>query len=263
MCIASSVGRRGQNGRLDVKTVQLMLNLNLSRIIPLRALDEDGKIDSRTINAIEEFQRRILHQKKPDGRVDPGGATLRALRKGMLLGFTKEKLKGTFINATNHNINRYFYILRQKMRENDIYTPRRVAHFLAQLGKESGELRTAEEDGSGDQYEGDVDLGNTHPGDGRRFKGRGLIQLTGRYNYTNYSHARGKDYLKGDRPKLLATNPHVAVDVSCWFWKIKHLNRLADADDVMAITKTINGGYAGITERRAILSRAKCFFPVR
>jgi putative chitinase len=86
-------------------------------------------------------------------------------------------------------------------------------------------------------YEGRGDLGNTQPGDGRRFKGRGLIQLTGRANYEEYGQAKGRNFVDGDNYKLLATDPELAVDVACWFWKTRGLNALADADDVRAVTR--------------------------
>jgi putative chitinase len=104
------------------------------------------------------------------------------------------------------------------MLESGISTPLRMAHFLAQLAHESGELRYAEEIASGDAYEGRADLGNSEPGDGRRFKGRGLIQLTGRFNYEAYGKTRGKDYTVSNKTDLLANDPFIAVDVSCWYW---------------------------------------------
>ena len=123
-------------------------------------------------------------------------------------------------------------------------------------------MRFSEEIASGAEYEGRVDLGNTQPGDGVRFKGRGLIQLTGRANYTKYGKARHRDFTTGDNPKLIATRPALAVDVACWFWKQHKLNALADRDDVTAVTQVINGGLNGLADREAKLARAK-FFLVR
>ena len=110
---------------------------------------------------------------------------------------------------------------------------------------------------SGEAYEGK--LGNNQPGDGPRFKGRGLIQLTGRDNYNAYGKAKGIDYTTQAAAKLLATNPVVAVDVACWFWTLLSLNALADKDDVTEITKKINGGFNGLEKRKAFLARAKFF----
>jgi len=145
------------------------------------------------------------------------------------------------------------------MLESGISTPLRMAHFLAQLAHESGELRYAEEIASGDAYEGRADLGNSEPGDGRRFKGRGLIQLTGRSNYEAYGKTRGKDYTVSNKTDLLANDPFIAVDVSCWYWVENDLNSLADRDDIRAVTQAINGGYNGLEDRKAKLERAKFF----
>src|SRR5512134_1807593 len=108
----------------------------------------------------------------------------------MPAGFTREKLWAIMIEAVEAQLDRYFEPLAEAMPANDINTPLRIAHFLAQLGHESGDLRYSEELASGIAYEGRLDLGNTQPGDGMRFKGRGLIQLTGRANYTRYGQAR-------------------------------------------------------------------------
>ncbi|MEW6381869.1 MAG: glycoside hydrolase family 19 protein [bacterium] len=259
MCISKSVGRNGVNNKDDVKTVQIILNLNIDKLIPLRPLVEDGLIGSHTINAIEEFQRRVVRMAKPDGRIEPDGTTLRHLRKGMPSHFSEAKLRGIVIRATSVNIARYYNALNLKMIESQITTPLRRAHFLAQIAHESGDLRYSEEVASGEAYEGRLDLGNTQPGDGKRFKGRGLIQLTGRFNYKKYGDARGIDYTTDDNAKLLAADPYTAVDVSCWFWVKNNLNSLADRDDIMAVTKAVNGGYIGLEDRKAKLARAKFF----
>lgn len=262
ICISRSVGRNSANNKDDVKTVQILLNLNIDKLTPLRPLTEDGLVGNQTIGAIEEFQRRIVRMVKPDGRVDPSGTTLRQLREGMSSGFSEAKLRGIMIHATPVSVAKYYNALNQKMRENTINTPSRMAHFLAQIAHESGESRYCEEIASGEAYEGRADLRNTQPGDGKRFKGRGLIQLTGRSNYKKYGDARNKDYTTDNHANLLATDPHTAVDVSCWFWVEHDLNTLADRDDVMAVTRAINGGYNGLEDRKAKLARAK-FFLVR
>ncbi len=153
------------------------------------------------------------------------------------------------------DVDRYLPALNAGMAAREINTPLRVAHFLAQIGHESGHLRYAEEIADGSRYEGRADLGNTQPGDGRRFKGRGLIQLTGRANYAAYGAAIGRDLLADPTP--VATDPALAVDVACWFWASRGLNALADADDLERITRRVNGGLNGLADRRAILARAK------
>jgi predicted chitinase len=118
-------------------------------------------------------------------------------------------------------------------------------------------LRFRAEIGSGEAYEGRYDLGNTQPGDGRRFKGRGLIQLTGRANYREYGRAISQEAELLANPELLETDPDLCVDVAGWFWAKRNLNTLADADDLTRIIKRINGGLNGLEDRRRLLKRAK------
>ena len=132
--------------------------------------------------------------------------------------------------------------------------PLAVAHWLAQLAHESGQLRYVREIASGAAYEGRRDLGNTEPGDGVRFRGRGLIQLTGRANYTRYQDASG--LLVVAHPELLEKPEH-AADVSGWFWHWKTLGALVRSKDpVLAITRIINGGTNGLEDRRQYFTRA-------
>lgn len=144
--------------------------------------------------------------------------------------------------------------LNKYAKEFGIDSPQRWAHYLAQIAHESMELRYSEEIASGKAYEGRKDLGNVIKGDGVRFKGRGLIQLTGRTNYTTYKDFCGFDVVK--HPELLC-KPVGAVRSSMWFWHKKGLNELADRDEFMLITKKINGGTNGIEDRRKYLGRAK------
>lgn len=109
----------------------------------------------------------------------------------------------------------------------------------------------------GDEIMLEINLGNTHTGDGKRFKGRGLIQLTGRANYTEYGKENGKNYTTGDNPGLISTQALLACDVAGWFWEKNSLNNHADKDDVTKITKVINGGLNGFDDRKRILKAAK------
>ena len=138
--------------------------------------------------------------------------------------------------------------------EFDINTPLRWAHYLSQIMHESGGFRYSEEIASGKAYEGRKDLGNTQKGDGVKYKGRGLIQLTGRANYTKYKAYCGFDVVS--QPELLA-RPIGAVRSSMWFWKQKALNYYADRDEFVKITKRINGGTNGLKQRETYLKRAK------
>lgn len=160
-------------------------------------------------------------------------------------------------DATLAMIGRFAEPLAACMARYTIDSPLRQAHFLAQIGHESGQLRYTEEIASGQAYEGRRDLGNTRPGDGRRFKGRGLIQLTGRANYTAYGRAIEREAEILRAPEILADDAHLAADVAGWFWDRAKLNALADQDDVRAITRRINGGFNGLSDRAHLLTRAK------
>ena len=128
----------------------------------------------------------------------------------------------------------------------EINTARRQAAFLAQIAHESWGLHYTKEIASGIAYEGRKDLGNIEPGDGKKFKGRGLIQITGRFNYENCGEALGLDLI--EHPELLA-EPREACLSAGWFWKSHDLNRLADDQDFLGITKRINGGTTGYAKR--------------
>lgn len=133
-------------------------------------------------------------------------------------------------------------------------TPLRFAHFIGQCAKESGGFRYMEEIASGSAYENRLDLGNTQKGDGVRYKGRGSIQLTGRSNYRRVGRKIGLN-LEGN--PTLVSDPSVGMWVSIIFWSDKNLNKVADTDDVKAVTKIVNGGYNGLDERIIYTNRMK------
>lgn len=259
MCITASVGRLGINSPEDVKTVQVLLNLNLSQLTPLAVIAESGRTNIATFEGIEYFQARSRACDGSNGLVAVDSRTLQALRAGMPAGFVQGKLQGIMIRAPAPAVKTYFALFVQGMARSQINTPRRMAHFLAQLAHESAQLRRTSEIASGAGYEGREALGNTQPGDGRRFKGRGLIQITGRANYEAYGRFRRVDYTTDATSTLLATDPATSLDSACWFWRTRSLNGLADADNLNAITKRINGGTIGLTERRELLQRARFF----
>lgn len=136
-----------------------------------------------------------------------------------------------------------------------ISTPLRQMHFLSQCAWESDHFNTTQEYATGNAYNGRRDLGNTHPGDGPRFKGRGLIQLTGRANYA-YAAQELDDPGILDDPTDVWRFPRAAT-VSGWFWNRNGLNELADKDDVVAVTKRVNGGINGLDGREAALGHAR------
>jgi putative chitinase len=135
--------------------------------------------------------------------------------------------------------------------------PLRAAQFLAQTCHESDQFCTTVEYGDDAyfaRYDGRQDLGNTEPGDGARFRGRGLIQITGRTNYGTIGARLGLDLL--DNPDQ-AADPAISLRIACEFWKSRNLNDFADQDDELAVTWLVNGGFNGLTDRQAVLARAK------
>lgn len=139
------------------------------------------------------------------------------------------------------------------MAEFEINTPARQAAFIAQIAHESGGFRYVRELASGEAYERRSDLGNTEQGDGPRFKGRGLLQITGRANYAACGDALGLDLLA--HPELLEEPIHACRSAG-WFWQTRRLNARADAGDFIGITKRINGGTNGLADRVAYHGRA-------
>lgn len=143
------------------------------------------------------------------------------------------------------------------MAEYEIDSKYRRSAFLAQVAHESGRFMyvrelwgpTAAQAG----YEGRADLGNTRPGDGFKYRGRGLIQVTGRHNYALASEALGLDLLT--HPELLE-EPENAARSAGWFWKGHGCNGLADQQLFSAITRRINGGTNGAEDRVALYHRA-------
>ena len=175
-------------------------------------------------------------------------------------------------SAKEDNLGKYLLPLNNALAHYAINTPLRIAHFIAQVAQESGSFKYNEEiwpnpalnavgvatNGSSWQlrYEGRAELGNTHPGDGYKFRGRGLIQLTGRTNYEKYGESVKRELTSGNNPDLVA-QPDLAVDAAGWYWNSRNLNGYADKDDILSITKRINGGTLGLENRKAFLAKAK------
>jgi putative chitinase len=143
----------------------------------------------------------------------------------------------------------------------DIDTPARKAAFLAQVGHESGGMKWLVElwgpTPAQARYEGRIDLGNSQKGDGFKYRGRGLIQVTGRSNYKAASMAMATDFVED--PDLLA-QPEYAVRSAMWFWQSHGLNERADKGEFEKITRIINGGLNGFAERQALWAKAKKVF---
>ncbi len=151
--------------------------------------------------------------------------------------------------------------LNHEMKAKGINTSLKKAHFLAQLCAESGSLKYAEELASGTDYEGRSDLGNTEFGDGKKFKGRGLIQITGRTNYTTFGTYCGEDLITGANHKKVA-EPKYAVLSAIWYWSSRKLNQHADDDEFLEICYRVNGGFNGLQERAAYLKNGYQVFKI-
>ena len=171
-----------------------------------------------------------------------------------------------------------------------IDTPLRKAHFLSQLSHESGGLKYSEENLNYSAqalrsvfgkyfkskeiaeeyarkpekianrvYANRMGNGNEESGDGWKYRGRGLIQLTGKENYQNFANDHGVDCV--NNPDLIL-DPEIALTSACWFWKKRKINAHADKDDIHMVTKRINGGNNGILDRIQWLDSSKNLFEV-
>ena len=153
---------------------------------------------------------------------------------------------GVFVPVLNTAMSRY-----------QIVGAKRIAAFLAQIGHESGQLKYVKEiwgpTKAQAKYEGRADLGNTVKGDGSRYRGRGLIQITGRANYTECGEALGLGLT--NHPELLEKPQHACMSAA-WFWASRGLNTLADAGQFDKITQRINGGQNGAADRLGLYAKA-------
>ncbi|WJD63703.1 glycoside hydrolase family 19 protein [Pseudomonas kurunegalensis] len=255
MCISNTVGDGGKNLPADVRSLQFVLKLNSGKHGEACGLATDGLWGSASRGALKHFQQGA--GVVPRALVAPGDQTMVALRRGLPPGLTVEKMRIIMTTASASRVAEFYQPILDVLARYAIDTPLRIAHFLAQIAHESGCLLYTEELASGAAYEWRTALGNTQKGDGARFKGRGLIQLTGRANYRQYGLACHRDFESRDAPELVSTDRGLAVDVAGWFWKKNNLNDLADADNVEKVTRKINGGVNGLIERTAYLERAK------
>lgn len=167
---------------------------------------------------------------------------------------SKEQLHQIMPYASGENLEKFCQPLNETMDKYQINTPQRMACFLAQLAHESGCLKYVKELATGQAYEGRKDLGNIEPGDGVKFKGRGLIQITGRTNYGALSKALGADLI--NHPELLEGPVYASLSAG-WFWDSRKLNELADVMDFLRITRRINGGINGLEDRQKYFALAK------
>lgn len=174
---------------------------------------------------------------------------------------TAQQLKAICPTATMSNINRALKPLNDTLVKFNINTPLRIAHFIAQVAHESGAFQYLKEIASGAAYDTGrlaARLGNTPEadGDGQKYKGRGYIQLTGTSNNRLFDEFTGRKHDLMNHPERLE-QPDLAMLAAGWYWSRNDLNNLADRDDLLSITKRINGGTNGLEDRRNYLKNAK------
>lgn len=175
---------------------------------------------------------------------------------------TEQQFRAMMPNAGTR-LDPHWPYINPALEEGGITSPRRIAAFLAQLAHESGEYRYMEELASGDDYDTRTDLGNTPEidGDGRTYKGRGPMQITGRDNYIACGVALGIDLIDDvqdpadnkDPDKLKW--PEYGTRSAVWYWNSRSLSLLADVDWFKTISRIINGGYNGLSDRRQYWDR--------
>jgi predicted chitinase len=196
-----------------------------------KGLGVDGKVGPGTLTAI---------QGGASAPSDAGGGTATATAPAASVGggLSVEMLKKIMPHCKVAD--QVVPILNDTMREFKLNNRLRAAAFLATLAVESGEYKYVEEIASGDAYEGRKDLGNTQPGDGRRFKGHGRIQLTGRDVHKACGDYFGIDLIAN--PKLAAEEP-LATKSAGWFWVHykTQMNELADQGDFLKTQVKVNG----------------------
>ncbi len=185
---------------------------------------------------------------------------------------TQDQLKAIVPAIKDADMAKYLPWLQTELPVYRIDTPQRIGGFIAQVAHESASFSAVREFASGKEYEGRKGLGNTQIGDGEKFKGRGLIQITGRGNYAWCSEDLFKDNRLLINPALLE-QPQFAVESACWFWTTaKPLNAICDHPEdwvhiwdhdgrtyskVEWMTLLVNGGQNGLTERVSFYQRAR------
>ena len=166
---------------------------------------------------------------------------------------TPKEIKSIAVHADDKKIEVYTPLLNQYMHEYRICGKLRESAFIATIIWESGSFKYTREIASGKAYEGRKDLGNIYKGDGERFRGRGLIMVTGRTNYEQVSKALNIDFVAN--PEILE-RPEWAVRSACWWWNSRDLNAIADAGDFRKVTRIVNGGYTHLKEREFYYKKA-------
>jgi putative chitinase len=228
------VGSKGD----DVKKLQTKLGLT-----------PDGSFGPNTEKKVKEWQ--TANGLTSDGIVGDSTWNKMFQSSETTTTVTTQNSSGLKLDALKGHIpNNVLAQIPETATKFNITTNLRLAHFLSQCAHESGEFKWVVEFASGKAYEGRKDLGNTQPGDGVRFKGRGYIQLTGRANYQKFSKFCGEDCVSN--PDLVA-NKYPMMSAAYFFdsnklWTI--CDKGATENDVKAVTKRVNGGYNGLEDRQ-------------
>lgn len=174
----------------------------------------------------------------------------------------EDQLKFVMPHLSDERCKAFLPFLQSAMNEFEINTELREAAFLAQVAHESGEFRFMEEiwgpTTAQRNYEPSSakskELGNTNPGDGKRYKGRGPIQITGKANYKKFGDALGIDLVHDPEN---AASPEIAFRIAGCYWKTHGLNELADHESFETTTRRINGGLNGLEDRKKYYARAR------
>jgi putative chitinase len=175
------------------------------------------------------------------------------------MSLSSDQLRKIWTHAPAARCVQFAPLLEATMARFEISTPEQIVDFLAQVSHESGEGQWLKELASGQAYEGRKDLGNTTPGFGVKYKGRGLIQCTGYVNYVLMGHLLDLDLI--NHPELLEEPQH-ASDSAGAFWWNHHLNKFADKQDFVGETKAINGGTNGLADRQHYRDLARAVYGV-
>lgn len=216
----------------------------------------DGVVGSKTRSAIAAFYGHRGQYKEP---VDEGSAVLRDVRDAYGLSsieavsITADELRDIWIRVRRREPSDIVYTrvsaINRALKVGAMNTLDRAAHFIGQIAHESDGFNVVEEYADGSAYQGRRDLGNLQPGDGKRFKGRGFIQLTGRNNYTRYGDLLDVDFVSD--PEMVTQGGYPGL-VSVLYWADHNLNAIADMGDgepYEPITRAINGGTNGFADR--------------
>lgn len=184
---------------------------------------------------LEEFEK--LYRKQPEVKL-----LITKKQLASIWGSNENSISDAVINDLNSCLNLF-----------KINTQSRMRHFISQISHESGAGKWMKELASGDAYEGRRDIGNTQPGDGKKYKGAGFIQLTGRANYASFSK-----YMND--PKIMNGVDYVALNYPAtsggFWWYNNNMNALCDKNpSVEEVTRKVNGGYRGLEDRKKYYNR--------